>query len=44
MKKTLDTVNHQIATNINARHKLKKDFDNKNNAMHLDQEAFEVLK
>ena len=27
MKTTLETVNHQIATNLNTRHKLKRDFD-----------------
>ena len=42
MKTTLETVNHQIATNLNTRHKLKRDFDNKDIAMNLDQEAFAV--
>ena len=42
MKKTLETVNQQIATNLNARHKLKRDFENKDRAMNLDQEAFAV--
>ena len=42
MKTTLETVNHQIATNLNTRHKLKRDFDNKDVAMNLDQEAFAV--
>ena len=42
MKATLETVNHQIATNLNTRHKLKRDFDNKDIAMNLDQEAFAV--
>ena len=44
MKKTLETVNHQIATNLNTRHKLKRDFENKDIAMNLDQEAFAVSK
>ena len=44
MKSTLENVNSQIARNLNARHNLKKDFENKDRAMHLDQEAHAVLK
>ena len=42
MKKTLDMVNQQIATNLSTRNQLKRDFENKNRAMDLDQTAFEV--
>ena len=44
MKKTLENVNHQIATNLNTRHNLKRDFENKDRAMHLDEEAHAVIK
>ena len=42
MKKTLDMVNQQIAVNMSTRNQLKRDFENKDRAMNLDQTAFEV--
>ena len=42
MKKTLDMVNQQIAVNMTTRNQLKRDFENKDRAMNLDQTAFEV--
>ena len=42
MKKTLDMVNQQIAINMSTRNQLKRDFENKDRAMNLDQTAFEV--
>ena len=43
MKKTLDMVNQQIAVNMTTRNQLKRDFENKDRAMNLDQTAFETI-
>ena len=42
MKKTLEMVNQQIAVNFSTKNQLKRDFENKDRAMNLDQTAFEV--